>query len=274
MSTKLHIVRLVLDRRELYRIAARHRLPRNVDEGYLLHAGLAQLFASSSHPAKVPFHTFTVDDTYAPARDRQEWVFLLAYADLDEGALLERMGPVRQGLVRQCAAKPVEGFPAGARVGFRARVCPTVRTRHPGDHGPRTDKKGKPKSREVDAWLAHRFSSWQPEPPCDESFVLERRTKEWAEREQVYGEWLKRELQRRGAADLNEGTRLTRFRLEVVHRRGESRYPRASAPRRPNAVLEGTLTVRDEETFRALLRRGLGRHRAFGFGMLLLRRIG
>jgi CRISPR system Cascade subunit CasE len=39
----------------------------------------------------------------------------------------------------------------------------------------------------------------------------------------------------------------------------------------PDAVLEGVLEVVDGEAFAALLRRGVGRHRAFGFGMLLLR---
>jgi CRISPR system Cascade subunit CasE len=38
------------------------------------------------------------------------------------------------------------------------------------------------------------------------------------------------------------------------------------------ALVTGTLRVGDAEAFRALLARGLGRHRAFGFGMLLLRR--
>jgi CRISPR system Cascade subunit CasE len=40
---------------------------------------------------------------------------------------------------------------------------------------------------------------------------------------------------------------------------------------RPNAVLEGTLTVGDPDAFARLLARGIGRHRAFGFGMLLLK---
>ncbi|MFG1332515.1 type I-E CRISPR-associated protein Cas6/Cse3/CasE [Xanthobacter autotrophicus] len=37
-----------------------------------------------------------------------------------------------------------------------------------------------------------------------------------------------------------------------------------------SAVLVGTLTVRDAQAFAALLARGVGRHRAFGYGMLLL----
>ena len=40
---------------------------------------------------------------------------------------------------------------------------------------------------------------------------------------------------------------------------------------RREAVFEGTLEVRDAALFQGLLARGVGRHRAFGFGMLLLR---
>ena len=37
---------------------------------------------------------------------------------------------------------------------------------------------------------------------------------------------------------------------------------------RPDALLVGSLKVEDPGAFTALLARGLGRHRAFGFGML------
>jgi CRISPR system Cascade subunit CasE len=40
---------------------------------------------------------------------------------------------------------------------------------------------------------------------------------------------------------------------------------------RPDVTFTGTLTVTDPTAFSALLARGVGRHRAFGFGMLLLR---
>jgi len=40
---------------------------------------------------------------------------------------------------------------------------------------------------------------------------------------------------------------------------------------RPDALFTGELTIRDAEAFARLLARGIGRHRAFGFGMLLLR---
>jgi len=36
-------------------------------------------------------------------------------------------------------------------------------------------------------------------------------------------------------------------------------------------LIGGTLSVRDPEAFAAALAAGVGRHKAFGFGMLLLR---
>jgi len=42
----------------------------------------------------------------------------------------------------------------------------------------------------------------------------------------------------------------------------------------PDAVFKGVLQIHDADAFNRLLRRGIGRHRAFGFGMLLLKPAG
>ena len=39
----------------------------------------------------------------------------------------------------------------------------------------------------------------------------------------------------------------------------------------PDAVMRGILTITDAAAFSNLLARGVGRHRAYGYGMLLLR---
>jgi CRISPR system Cascade subunit CasE len=64
-----------------------------------------------------------------------------------------------------------------------------------------------------------------------------------------------------------EDAGLERFQRQRIYRRGVS----GRAPERPDAILVGTLRVSDEGGFRSLLRRGVGRHRAFGFGMLRIR---
>lgn len=90
-------------------------------------------------------------------------------------------------------------------------------------------------------------------------------------REAVYADWLKRQFE--GAAELHE-VGMTEFKLSTVLRRG-GLQAEGSRPKRPvqgpDAVFTGVLQVRDSDAFAALVARGIGRHRAFGFGMLLLK---
>jgi CRISPR system Cascade subunit CasE len=90
-------------------------------------------------------------------------------------------------------------------------------------------------------------------------------------REAVYADWLKRQFE--GAAELHE-VGMTEFKLSTVLRRAEPQTE-GSRPKRPvqgpDAVFTGVLQVRDSDAFAALVARGIARHRAFGFGMLLLK---
>lgn len=90
-------------------------------------------------------------------------------------------------------------------------------------------------------------------------------------REAVYADWLKRQFE--GAANLHE-VGMTEFKLSTVLRRG-ALQTEGTRPKRPvqgpDAVFTGVLQVRDSNAFAALVARGIGRHRAFGFGMLLLK---
>ena len=90
-------------------------------------------------------------------------------------------------------------------------------------------------------------------------------------REAVYVDWLKRQFE--DVADLHE-VRMTEFSLSAVVRRAAPQAEGAR-PKRPvqgpDAVFTGVLRVRDSAAFAALVARGIGRHRAFGFGMLLLK---
>ena len=102
----------------------------------------------------------------------------------------------------------------------------------------------------------------------------------------MYAEWLDRELlaARPSTGGRETATRCAELvttedlgtneprRARMVELRREPFFQGGARGERPNVVLEGTLRVTDADTFRALLARGVGRHRAFGFGMLLLRR--
>lgn len=268
MTSDLHLVRLALDKRELLRIAARNRLPYGVDDGYLLHAGLAQLFARSSEPAKVPLYNFVLDDTFARAQMDCESTYVLGYSSLDERGLYDCMGEAKKCLLRQCITRKVPRLETATRLAFRTRICPVVRTKAPGAVSRSVDAEGRARSREVDAWLAYRFRDWQPRPPTGQLSSRERVAREWDDRERVYSEWLARELSRGGAAQLEGGAKLETFRRSLVYRKGAKN---GRLPERPDAVMVGQLRILDDQAFRTLLTRGVGRHRSFGFGMLLLR---
>jgi CRISPR system Cascade subunit CasE len=104
-------------------------------------------------------------------------------------------------------------------------------------------------------------------------------------RESVYREWF---TDRMTAAAILADVRVVSLRDARLWRRGTPgegaaamthghRRPRLgsrAAIGRRDAVFEGTLEVRDAALFQELLARGVGRHRAFGFGMLLLRPAG
>ncbi len=86
-------------------------------------------------------------------------------------------------------------------------------------------------------------------------------------REEVYSEWLSKQLERIGGASLyGEGAKLVFFQRTRSFRKLHARYVEG-----PDAVMRGILSVSDSALFANLLARGVGRHRAHGFGMLLLR---
>lgn len=129
----------------------------------------------------------------------------------------------------------------GLRLDFQVRVRPIVRS---GD------------GRERDAWLqaVERDAGAAPDG-----------------REAVYLQWLDRQLSTDGAARMLVAG-MTCFQLSDVIRKTQTRPGRQTrAVCGPDAVFAGQLQVGDPAAFARLVRRGIGRHLAFGFGMLLLR---
>jgi len=212
--------------------------PWPADEGYGLHCLLGRLFADS---APKPFAEYKQD---------RGSVSVLAYADAPAEALVEQAKgfatPEAWETVewKGVASKPMPtSWSADAQYGFEVRVCPVVR-------GPQAGpcRKGA----EVDVFLARAWAA--PQTPF--------------EREQVYREWLADALTRNGGASL-QSARMKAYRRVRLLRRDRKR--KGAAIERPEARFQGVLRVKDPERFGELVRRGLGRHRAFGFGMLLLR---
>ena len=87
--------------------------------------------------------------------------------------------------------------------------------------------------------------------------------KENRTREAVYLDWLAERLAPAATLD-RPASRLARFRRIRVARGDRG-------PEGPAATVHGTMTVTDPSAFARLLPHGVGRHRAYGYGMLLLR---
>lgn len=251
--SSLHLVRCTIDAQKLYAFARRSRAAGfRFDEGYAVHAAFAALFDhGASEDARVAPKPFHITSFKGGARR----IDVLGYSTLDHLGLRERARSFADPVAWEVCdldalvSKPMPtAFPAGTRLGFSVRFCPIRRIA----------KKG-PLSRdraEVDAFLAKVWEVSDPEVRLD--------------REQVYREWLVEELAKEGAAKVLEAS-MTNFELDHVRRRTQGEARKAKEPQRPDASFEGVLEVGDEGAFARRLARGVGRHRAFGFGMLLLR---
>ena len=150
---------------------------------------------------------------------------------------------------------------AGQRLGFDVRVRPVRRLK--------TDlvaSQGRfDAGAELDAFLLEALRHY----PADRKGM----TASNRSREAVYLDWLKERLA--PAARIDRATRLVQFQRTLVTRprhahNGSSRNGDRGLEG-PDATFHGTLTVIQPTAFADILLRGVGRHRAFGYGMLLLR---
>ena len=223
--------------------AAENLVPRhNEDDGYAWHALLVATFGKAMAPK--PFRVL--------AR-RGRPVQLLAYASADAAALRAHAAdfadPKTIGAlgVDSLASKPMPAFASGRRLGVSARLRPIVRTDRDGD---------RTKSREIDVYMAAKLKA-ETGLPID--------------RAQVYIEWARARL-------IAAGVEVESLRLDGSEGAGVVRRtsPRADGTRplvriSGNAITTiGTIRVFDADLFAATVANGLGRHRAFGYGMLLL----
>lgn len=249
-----HLIHAPFDMRNFNRWAGRRGLVRygSFDAGYALHVLLSAMFGKS---ALQPFRLF------APERRRN--AALYGYASVDEtelrrtaaaAATPDCLDVVNPNEMRSKRMPP--NFERGRRLGFDLRLRPVRRLRRALSDG-QLDR-SLPRGVEVDAFrleVVRKFPSGWSDP--DVAAV-----KAGVTRESVYREWLS---ERFGDAVAVEECRLVSFRrTQAVRGNGKG-------PEGPDAILHGTLAVSDQETFARTLRHGIGRHRAYGYGMLLLR---
>jgi CRISPR system Cascade subunit CasE len=229
----LTLVRLLPDLVALARWARQAEVPLTADDpGYALHVALrAVLGALAPQPWLL--------------RSRAGRLELLGYSaaaseELQDAARLpsaDDLAGQALGARRLQARAMPQAWRAGAQLSFETRVRPVGRCSR--------DR------RELDY------------------AVLRHSQTEAVDREAAYHEWLAREFARSGAVEL--------IRCQVTSFRRVRSARRTQGPRRtvawiegPDVFMRGELRIADAEFVLAFLSRGLGRHRAFGFGCLLL----
>ncbi|MBA3771831.1 MAG: type I-E CRISPR-associated protein Cas6/Cse3/CasE [Ramlibacter sp.] len=240
-STSLHLLHIQPDPQRLAAWAARQRLlDTSGDLGYALH-GLLRVAFGEHAPRSFRYldaeQGLLAYSSLTAAELRQA----AAVAPPDAAAALG-LGATRIHAGLNARPFPTQ-WPAGHVLGFDVRVRPVIREGQTG--------------KERDSFLA----------------AVEKSAGAAVDRSEVYGQWLRESLGRQGGAELIDVT-LDRFRLLDVMRQtqkadtAEARRKRAVSG--PDAVLIGRLRVIDPAAFSELIARGVGRHRAFGFGLLLL----
>lgn len=235
----MFMIELPLDAARLMRFAHHqgHGLAAGEDFGYATHAWLT---ATLGDLAPKPFRLM----------ESRHGLRMLGYAQHSIEALIDYARAFADpNAVSVCDWSGVAGkampatWHAERRLGFELRACPISRA-----------------ERERDIYLVSigRAEAAGIEMPS---------------RPQVYVEWLGNQLGKDGAAKLCGGTvDLIGFQRIRSRRLGRTAGgTKRQIIERPDALLSGDLTIGNPDAFSRLLLRGIGRHRAFGFGMLLLR---
>ncbi len=251
--SELHLIRLRLDLPRLYELAKRRNLPnRDVDLGYLVHCQLGELIREA--PPKL----FALPALSRPNPRPNSALEVLAYSSVSGERLVERARTFAtpeqwKALVDgRIDSKPMpSSLPVGSEVGFEVRTCPVVRTKRKMDGG-RTESG----DRELDVFLLEVERHPETKPG-----TLDRRA--------IYETWLEGRFGSSSGASL-ESRSVIAIRRERVLRREQGDERKARAFDRPDVVFRGRLRVTNPERFHSSLSHGIGRHRAFGFGMMLL----
>lgn len=235
-----YMIRVYFPIRDLFRMRERRFFSRTpVDTGYLVHSALKELFGKH---APSPF---------AIMENNDKGLEVLSYADCSHERLrdyIRESSPdylkksIHQGLI--LSKKMPEVFPRGQSFNYRVRLCPVIRKAR--GSGPKAGS-------EMDVFLTE---------------VEKNRKGAGLNREEIYKEWFEKTIRRKECAEC-QTVRIAGMKLDKFIRRDRER--KAKTVLRPNVVFEGIWTVTKPDSFRDLIRRGIGRHKAFGFGMVLLK---
>lgn len=243
MADRLHLVKIPLRPEKLMGIARSRALPlRDLDDGYLCHCVMRELWQEG---APAPF----------VLRGRGRTLEVWGYSASDARTLVEHVrafgDPSLLAAITDLSAvasKEMPRFEAGRRLGFLVKACPVVRLA--------SATNGHVAGAEVDAFLARCFVAGKDVP---------------VSREQVYRDWIATKVnQPRTTGVTLDRVRVAAISRERLVRRTQGNERKARRLERPDVRFEGELVVVDGGRFHEWLAHGVGRHRAFGFGALIL----
>lgn len=241
---KLHLVSIAMNPRAFDAYAVSTKTDDD-DRGFATHLALRQRFgAAGPQPFKLMADDLSRLHVLGYTSDPQA---LLEMADLPAtDSLLDSLFPAAPRI----KAMP-ENWAAGSRYGFEVKVRPVVR--YSKRQIERRQAEGKHPSAERDAFLA------AVENTADGSANINR--------SDVYAAWLSDRM--RGVAEI------TSAEISAMRQVRTRRSPHGSGKNSTidgyEATFKGQLTVENPAQFALMLQRGIGRHTAFGYGMLLLR---
>lgn len=248
----LHLVRASIDTVSLARWAGERGWSEGssvigFDEGRALHHLLVEMFGPGvfgNFRLLVPPRK-TVGSLYAYSEMNSKEL----QAAANRYCLPEHLGILP---VNHLAGKPMpDDWRKGQRLGFDLRTRPVRRIRSVLGSGHKSFAEGS----EVDAFLIEALRRDPASQGNADRHALSR--------EAVYLDWLTEQID--GIAELDRHScRLSRFRRTRVVRGNRN-------VEGPDTTIHGCLTLVDPRKFNGLLARGVGRHRAYGYGMLLLR---
>ena len=220
------------------------------DEGFALHKLLSESFGAR---VLQPFRLFS------SLRGRQGSIYAYCSSnaselqDLAQSFALPEVHKILD--LNQVRSKKMPArLRDNRRLGFDIRVRPVRRSRLEFNSETGTQSGRRSSRSEIDCYVWERIHSNSNSQRHTSSQELTR--------ELVYRNWM---LERLGSAAILEGCSLHSFKRSTVVR------GKFSLTEGPDVVLHGTLSVQDSDRFKHLLKKGVGRHRAFGYGMLLLR---
>ncbi len=250
MTGDLYFLRLPIKLDQLHKLAAeRNWLAKNnleCDEGLALHHALTEVFGPG---VLKPFRLMV------PPRKASGSIYGYCRQTPDELRAATNICPPEYNDLfgfGQLATKPMStSFPIDRKLGFDIRIRPVRRVRKPDDGMV---------GGETDAYL-HEARQKFPDAllGAEQSMEKAERT-----REAVYIDWLNEKMN--GAAEItpDNPAKLAHFRRTLAVRNGV-------AIEGPDAILQGILTIKKTDGFAKLVSDGIGRHKAYGYGMLLLR---